>query len=265
MIHPTAIIHPKAKLDPSVQVGPYVVIDVGVQLGANCAVGPHVYLTGETKIGAHNKFHAGCVIGDAPQDLKFKNEPTRLRIGDHNVFREHVTIHRSTNADGETVIGSHNYLMANCHVGHNCRLGDHIIIVNGALLAGHVTVHDRAFISGNCLIHQFTRVGTLTMMQGGAGIGQDLPPFTIARGINTICGLNVVGLRRAGFTPEQRIELKRLYHLLFRSGKNLRAAIEEAQKNFNSPAAKIMLTFVAEAKRGVCRDEGRTGDDNKDE
>jgi UDP-N-acetylglucosamine acyltransferase len=265
MIHPTAIIHPKAKLDATAQVGPYAVIDENVELGGNCIVGPHVCLTGVTKIGPHNQFHAGCVIGDAPQDLKYKNEPTRLRIGDHNVFREHVTVHRSTNADGETAIGSHNYLMANSHVGHNSQLGDHIIIANGALLGGHVTVHDRAFISGNCLIHQFARIGTLTMMQGGAGISQDLPPFTIASGINTICGLNLVGLRRAGFTAEQRIELKRLYHLLFRSGKNLRAATEEAQKNFSSPAAKTMLTFVAEAKRGVCSDAARAADQGENE
>ena len=172
MIHKTAVIHPKAKLDATVQVGPYAVIDENVELGANCVVGPHVYLTGVTKIGSHNKFHAGCVIGDAPQDLKYKNEPTRLRIGDDNVFREHVTVHRSTSVDGETIIGSHNFLMANCHVGHNSQLGDHIIIANGALLGGHVTVQDRAFISGNCLVHQFTRIGTLTMMQGGSGVGQ---------------------------------------------------------------------------------------------
>jgi UDP-N-acetylglucosamine acyltransferase len=263
--HPTAIIHPKAKLDTTAQVGPCAVIDAGVELGAHCTVGPHVYLTGETKIGSHNRFHAGCVIGDAPQDLKYKGEPTRVRIGDHNVFREHVTVHRSTAVDGETVIGSHNYLMANCHVGHNCQLGDHIIIVNGALLAGHVTVHDRAFISGNCLIHQFTRIGTLTMMQGKAAVGQDLPPFTIAHGINRICGLNVVGLRRAGFTAEQRIELKQLYHLLFRSGKNLRAAIEDAQKKISSPAAKVLLEFVAAAKRGVCTDAGRATSKSEDE
>jgi UDP-N-acetylglucosamine acyltransferase len=264
LIHKTAIIHPKAKLDATVQAGPFAVIDEGVELGAHCVVGPHVYLTGETKIGSHNQFHAGCVIGDAPQDLKYKNEPTRLRIGDHNVFREHVTVHRSTNVDGETVVGSNNFLMANCHVGHNSHLGNHIIIVNGALLGGHVTVQDRAFISGNCLVHQFTRIGTLTMMQGKAGIGQDLPPFTIAHGINRICGLNVVGLRRAGFTAEQRIELKRLYHLLFRSGKNLRAAIEEAQKTFASPTAKIMLDFVASAKRGVCSDTSCAISKNED-
>ena len=265
MIHPTAIIHPRAKLDSTVHVAPCAVIDADVELGAHCAVGPHVYLTGNTKIGANNKFHAGCVIGDAPQDLKYKNEPTRLRIGDHNVFREHATAHRSTTSDGETIVGSHNYFMANCHIGHNSHLGDHIIIANGALLGGHVTVQDRAFISGNCLVHQFTRIGTLTMMQGGAGIGQDLPPFTIAHGINRICGLNVVGLRRAGFTAQQRIELKRLYHLLFRSGKNLRAAIEEARKKFSSPPAKILLDFVAEAKRGVCTDAGRAGGEDENE
>jgi UDP-N-acetylglucosamine acyltransferase len=265
MIHPTAIIHPQARLDSTVSVGPFAVIEEGVELGADCVVGPHVYLTGLTVIGAGNKFHAGCVIGDAPQDLKYRNEPTRLRIGDHNVFREHVTIHRSTTPDGETVIGSNNYLMVNCHIAHNCQLGDHIIIVNGALLAGHVTVHDRAFISGNCLIHQFTRIGTLTMMQGKAGIGQDLPPFTMAHGINRICGLNAVGLRRAGFTAEQRIELKRLYHLLFRSGKNLRAALAEARQAFISAPAKVMLDFIADAKRGVCTDPGSAAGPNEDE
>ena len=130
----------KAKLAATVCVGPYAVIDEGVGTGGELhAIGPHAYLTGLTTIGAHNRFFAGCVIGDAPQDLKYKNEPTGLRIGDHNVFREHVTIHRSNQPEENTIIGSHNFLMANCHVGHNCHLGDHIIIANGALLAGHVT------------------------------------------------------------------------------------------------------------------------------
>lgn len=256
MIHPTAIIHPKAQLDSTVSVGPYAVIDEHVALGANCVIGPHAHLTGTTTIGAHNQFHTGCVIGDAPQDLKYNGEPTRLRIGDYNVFREHVTVNRSNNPKEEMVIGSHNFLMANCHVGHNCRLGDHIIIANGALLAGHVSVQDRAFISGNCLIHQFTRVGTLAIMQGGAGIGMDLPPFTMALRVNEICGLNTVGLRRAGFTPEQRQELKLLYHALFRSGKNLREALAAARQEFTSTPAKIMLEFIAAAKRGVCSDVG---------
>jgi UDP-N-acetylglucosamine acyltransferase len=262
MIHPTAIIHPQAKLDTTASVGPFAVIDAGVELGAHCVIGPHVYLTGVTKVGSHNQFHAGCVIGDAPQDLKYKNEPTRVRIGDHNVFREHFTVHRATSADGETVIGSNNFLMANCHVGHNSHLGDHIIIANGALLGGHVMVQDRAFISGNCLIHQFVRVGTLALMQGGAAISKDLPPFTIARGDNGICGLNAVGLRRAGFTAEQRLELKKIYHALFRSSGNFRANIAAAQKKFSSPAAKVLLEFVAGAKRGVCSDTSRADEEN---
>jgi UDP-N-acetylglucosamine acyltransferase len=265
MIHPTAIIHPQAKLDASVQVGPYAVIDAGVELGAHCIVGPHVYLTGETKIGSHNQFHAGCVIGDAPQDLKYKDEPTRLRIGNHNVFREHFTVHRSAKAGEETIIGSHNFLMAHCHVGHNCRLGDYVIIANGALLAGHVEVQDRAFISGNCLVHQFVRVGTLAIMQGGSAISKDLPPFTVARGGNGICGLNAVGLRRAGFTAEQRLELKKLYQVLFRSRTNLRTVLAEAQKKFSSPAAKVLIDFVAGAKRGLCSDTGRAKSESEDE
>ncbi len=265
MIHPTAIIHPRAKLASTVQVGPFAVIDGGVELGADCVVGPHVHLTGETRIGVGNKFHTGCVIGDAPQDLKYKDEPTNVRIGDHNVFREHFTVNRSTKPDGVTRIGSNNFLMANGHVGHNCELGNHVIMANGVLLAGHVTVQDRAFISGNCLVHQFTRVGMLAMMQGGAGIGQDLPPFTIAMNVNTICGLNIIGMRRAGFSAEQRLELKQLYKLLFRSGKNIRSAVAEAQEKFTSPGAKIMLEFVAAAKRGVCSDPGASTRDNEEE
>jgi UDP-N-acetylglucosamine acyltransferase len=256
MIHPTAIIHPKAKLDSSVKVGPYVVIDEGVELGAGCVVGPHVYITGVTQIGARNRFHAGCVIGDEPQDLKYKGEPTRLRIGDDNVFREHMTVNRSTSVDGETVVGSNNFLMQHSHIAHNCVVGNHVILAGGALLAGHVTVQDRAFISGNCIVHQFVRIGTLAMMQGGAGISMDLPPFTIAQQDNEICGLNVVGLRRNGFSPADRLELKQVYRALFRSGQNMRAAVAMAREKFKSAAAITMIDFVALAKRGVCSDTG---------
>jgi UDP-N-acetylglucosamine acyltransferase len=256
MIHPTAIIHPKAKLDASVQVGPYTIIDEGVEIGPECLIGPQVYLTGLTTIGAQNRFYAGCVVGEAPQDLKYAGQPTRLRIGDHNVFREHVTVHRSNQTAEETVIGSHGFLMANSHVAHNCRLGDYVILANGVLLAGHVTVDDRAFLSGNCIVHQFVRVGTLALMQGGAAISKDLPPYTVARGDNAICGLNTVGLRRAGLTPAERLELKQLYRALFREGQNLRAAVASAQGKFSGAPAKAMLDFLAGSKRGVCRDVG---------
>ena len=256
MIHPTAIIHPKAKLDSTVCVGPYAVIDEGVELGANCVVGPYVYLTGLTKVGTSNTFHAGCVIGDAPQDLKYKNEPTGVRIGENNVFREHVTVHRSSKTLEDTVVGSRNFIMQHSHVGHNAIVGNDTIIASGAMLGGHAAVHDRAFVSGNCLVHQFCRVGTLSMMQGGSAISVDLPPFCIALRVNEMCGLNVIGLRRAGFTSEQRLELKKAYRLLFRSGKNLREAVAEAQKT-SGATGKILVDFVAGTKRGICADVSR--------
>jgi UDP-N-acetylglucosamine acyltransferase len=254
MIHPTAIIHSRAKLDSTVVIGPYAVIEAGVEIGPHCVVGPHVYMTGLTTIGSHNEFHAGCVIGGAPQDLKYDGTPTRLRIGDHNVFREHFTANRSTKPEAETVIGSHNFLMQHGHIAHNCAVGNHVILAGGALLAGHAVVQDRAFISGNCLVHQFTRVGTLAMMQGGAAISKDLPPFTVALRENEMCGLNIVGLRRAGFTAAERTDLKRLYHALFRAGRNLRAAVTDAREQFSGSAARIMLEFMASTPRGVCSD-----------
>ena len=192
MIHPTAVIHPKAKLDATVEVGPYAVIDENVELGPRCQVGPHVYLTGWTIIGAENRFFAGCVIGEAPQDLKYHGERTGLRIGDNNVFRENVTVHRSTKPEQETRLGSHIFLMANAHVAHNCRLGDGVIIANSTALGGYATVCDKAFVSANCLIHQFTTVGTLALMRGGTAVSKDVPPYTIAHTTNRISGLNCV-------------------------------------------------------------------------
>jgi UDP-N-acetylglucosamine acyltransferase len=256
MIHPTAIIDPRAELDASVEVGPLAVIDGGVSLGPGCRVGPHVYLTGQTTAGPDNWFHAGCVIGGAPQDFKYKDEPTRLRIGRGNQFREGATVHRSAEAGQDTVIGSNNFLMVNSHVGHNVWLGDNVVVANGALLAGHARVEDRAFISGNCLVHQFVRVGTLAIMQGGSAISQDLPPFMVARGGNNICGLNTVGLRRANIGPAERLELKRLYQKLFLSGEKLSVALAEARGQFMSAPAKVLLDFIAASKRGVCHHRG---------
>jgi UDP-N-acetylglucosamine acyltransferase len=188
--------------------------------------------------------------------LKYKDAPSRTVIGDHNVFREGVTVHRATKGGEETVIGSNNFLMANSHVAHNCIVRDHAILANGALLAGHVEVHDRAFISGNCAVHQFCRVGQLAMMQGGTIISKDLPPFTVAHQTNVVCGLNVVGLRRAGFTAAERAELKQLYKYIYRTGVNFRPAILQAKKDFTSAPAKIFLDFVANAKRSICSEVG---------
>jgi UDP-N-acetylglucosamine acyltransferase len=256
MIHPTAVIHPTAKVDLTVSVGPYSVIDEGVSVGPHCVIGPHVHLTGNTRIGAHNRFHAGSSIGDAPQDLKYQGEPTRTRIGDYNIFRENVTVNRSSRMDEDTVIGSHNLLMAGAHVAHDSVLGDHVILANGALLGGHVMVGDRVLISGNCCVHQFVRIGKLALMQGGSAISKDLPPFCVARGNNGLCGMNVVGLRRAGLTSQQRSELKRLYHLLFRSHLKFSAALVQARNEFKGEAAQLLIEFAASTKRGLCADLG---------
>jgi UDP-N-acetylglucosamine acyltransferase len=258
MIHPTAIIHPGASIHPSVTVGPYAIIDEHVELGAECVVGPHVHLTGHTRIGERNRFHTGCVIGDAPQDLKYSDAPTRVLIGSGNVFRENVTVHRATTPEDDTVVGSNNFFMAGSHVGHNARVGDYVILANGALLGGHSSVGDRAFLSGNCLVHQFVRVGPLALMQGGSAISKDLPPYTIARGANGICGLNIVGLRRAGFSSEERLELKKVYHVLFRSGQNLSTALSVAEMRFTSEKARVLLEFVATSRRGICADSGHS-------
>lgn len=260
MIHPTAIIHPGAQIDPECVIGPYAVIDAHVVLGRGCRLGPQVYLTGHTVIGPGNVFHAGCVIGDEPQDLKYTQAPTRLRIGEGNTFREHATVHRSTREDADTIIGNGNLLMAGSHVGHNCVLGDSNIVANGALLAGHAVLADRVFISGTCLVHQFCRIGRLAMMQGGSGISKDLPPFCVARGANGIAGLNTVGLRRAGISADERLKLRRAYHLLFRSGQRRADAVVAALEQVGDcPVARELIEFVAASRRGVCADTGRRG------
>jgi len=242
MIHPTAIIHPKARVNSTAQIGPYAVIDEGVEIGPRCVIGPHVYITGITSIGSDNKFFAGCVIGEAPQDLKYAGIPTGVSIGNNNVFREHVTVHRSNKTDEQTIIGSHNFLMQHSHVAHNCLVKDYAIIAGGALLAGHVTIDDRAFISGNCLVHQFVRVGTLALMQGGSAISKDLAPYTIASRTNRI-------------NSQERLELKKLYHTLFRDSASPREAAAAARESFAGAAAKTMLQFILESKRGVCSEK----------
>lgn len=263
MIHPTAVVHPKAQLDSSIDIGPYAVIDGEVVMGPGCRVGPHVYITGRTRIGANNLFHAGCVVGDAPQDLKYKGEPTELWIGDNNVIREGATIHRSAKLGEATVVGSNNFIMVNSHIGHNAGLGDNVILANGALLAGHVHVGNSVFISGNCLVHQFVRIGTLALMQGGSAISRDLPPYTVASRSNGICGLNVIGLRRAGVTAQERLELKKLYHKLFRTEEKLENALVKMRAEFTSAPARVLLEFVASSRRGVCRDVSRLKDGGK--
>lgn len=244
--------HPGAQFGNDVEIGPYAVVDGNVVVGDHCQIGPHTYLTGHTTLGRGNMVHSGAVIGDAPQDLKYRNEPTQLIIGDDNVFREHVTVHRSAKLEHPTTIGSHCLLMAGSHVGHNSQLGDHVIMANGSMLGGHVTIEDRVFISGSCLVHQFVSVGTLAMMQGGTAISVDLPPFCVASGVNELRGLNTIGLRRAGITSQERLELRRIYHALFRRQGALSEAFAKLELKPLGKPAKHLVEFVRSSKRGIC-------------
>jgi len=193
-------------------------------------------------------------LGDTPQDLAYKNPESYLRIGDRNVFREFVQVHRGTVPGSETVIGSDNFLMATSHVAHNCRLGNHNILANSAMLGGYVELADRIFLSANCLVHQFIRVGELSIMRGLSGTSRDVPPFAIIDWQHTVRGVNVVGLKRAGFDGTRIRALKDAFRILFRRGRNLSAAIAELEARTSQPTPEVakLLAFIRSSKRGVC-------------
>ena len=252
-IHPTAIIDSRAEIHPESEIGPYVVVEGPVKIRRGTRVMAHATILGWTEIGAENEIHPGAVLGDAPQDKAYSGAETYLKIGSRNVFRELVQAHRGTAPGTSTIIGDDNYLMATAHVGHNCRLGDHIVIANGALLAGHVEVGDGAFISGNCVVHQFVRVGELSLMRGLSGASRDVPPYSIMDWQHTVRGVNSVGLKRAGFDERKIRALKEAFRVLFRKGRNLKLALGELEtKKDLTPEVRSLLAFIKSSERGVC-------------
>jgi UDP-N-acetylglucosamine acyltransferase len=252
-IHPTAVIDSHAEIHPDCEIGPYVVVEGPVKIQRRTRVMAHATILGWTEIGEGNEIHPGAVLGGAPQDKGYSGAETYLKIGGHNVFRELVQVHRGTEPGSSTIIGADNYLMAGAHVGHNCRLGNHIVIVNGALLAGHVEVGDGAFISGNCVVHQFVRVGELSLMRGLSGASRDVPPYSIIDWQHTVRGVNAVGLKRAGFDERKIRALKEAFRVLFRKGRNLKLAIGELEaKKDLTPEVLSLLAFIKSSKRGVC-------------
>ena len=257
-IHPSAVVHPEAVLADDVTVGPFAVIDAGVKLGPGCTVGPHAYLTGLLTVGAQNHFHASCVIGDTPQHLGYAGEPTRVEIGEGNTFREFVTVHRGMPANGGlTTIGDGNLFMVNSHVAHDCRVENRAIFANGAVIGGHATVMDGAFLSGNTCVHQFCRVGRLAMLSGTSSVSQDLPPFWIVQEINIVHGVNVIGMRRAGIPNEQIMGVRRAFKAINRSGLTIRAALEKIEADDGHLAAvRELVDFVRSSKRGICTGSG---------
>ncbi len=258
-IHPTAVIDPAAELDSSVRVGPYAVIGKGVRVGADTEIGPHAVLAGPTTIGTGNTIGPFANVGAPPQDLHYQGEETRLEIGDHNVIREYVSLHRGTVAGrGVTAIGSHNLLMAYVHVAHDCVIGDHVIMANAATLGGHVIVEDRATLGGMVAVHQFSRVGEYAYVGGMSGLSKDVPPYVIASGIRgglRATGINKIGLRRAGFDAETIKQLHRAFKIIFRDQElllNDALAKAEAEMGDCEPVRRL-VRFFRDAKRGVVR------------
>ena len=252
-IHPTAVIDPKAQLDNDVEIGPFVVVGEDVQIGAGTKVGPHCIIEFST-IGKNNLFTGAAYVGMPPQDWSYKGEHTRFTMGDGNVIRENVTLHRGSHATNLTSMGSNCMLMANSHIGHDCRLGNNVILVNSAAPAGHVHIDDRATISGLVGIHQFTRIGRFAMVSGGGMVNEDIIPYVIAQGDRARpVTLNVVGLRRNGFTKEQIKAIKHVFKTLFFRGLLLKDAIANLRAENLPPEAALILDFCEGSKRGIAR------------
>ena len=255
-IHPTAIIASDARLAEGVEIGPYSIIGEDVKIGKNTIVGPHTVIDNYTQIGEGCHIYQFCSIGALPQDLKFGGEKTRVVIGNFNTIREFVTIHRATSADiGTTIIGDHNLLMAYCHVAHNCKLGDRIVMANAATLAGHVLVEDYAIIGGLTGVHQFSTIGAHCIIGGASAVSKDVPPYTMASGNHAkLFGLNLIGLKRRNFSEETIKAIKDAYRIIFRSNLLLKDALKKAQDEVeNYPEVVHFIQFIKESKRGVCR------------
>lgn len=257
MIHPTAIVHPTAEIAESAEIGPYTIVEAEAIIGEGTRVGPHVVIRQNTVIGKNCRIFQFGSIGEVPQDLKYSGEKTQTIIGDHNVIREYVTIHRaSVHGDGKTELGSHNFLMAYCHVAHDCKIGNHVIMANGATLGGHIEIEDYAILGGLSAAHQFVRIGTHCIISGLTGIPQDIPPYTMAAGERArLYGLNVTGLKRHRFSNETLRSLKRAYRLLFRSRLPLSQAVQRVLDDeiASVPEVAHMVDFIRRSERGICR------------
>jgi UDP-N-acetylglucosamine acyltransferase len=257
MIHPTAILDPSANVPASCKVGPYCVIGPEVDLGENCELGSHVVIQGPSKIGSHNRFFSFCAVGTDPQDFTFAGEKTWLRMGDHNVVREYATINRGTSKAGAgTIIGNHVWILAYSHVGHDCLIKDHAMLVNAATLAGHVTVEEWAVVGALCPVHQFVRVGAHAYIGGGTTITKDVLPFAKAvTPRNTRAyGLNAIGLERRGFSKERIRKIHHAFHLLLNSKLNTTQALERLRgEGDQGEDVALLIKFVENSERGIIK------------
>lgn len=254
-IHPTAVVDSEAELASDCEIGPYCVIGPHVAIGAGTRLHSHVVVDGHTRIGCHNEIFPFASIGKQTQDLKWRGGATRVGIGDHNTIREYVTINSATAEGDATVIGSHNHILATCHIAHDCRLGNEIIISNGTLLAGHIVVEDHAVISGLVAVHQFSRIGTMSMIGGCSKVPQDVPPYMLVDGnpaeTRTI---NKIGLERNGVSAEAQAALRQAYKLLFREGLTIPNALARIEQELPPlPELAHLVEFVRTSKRGISK------------
>lgn len=254
-IHERAMVHPGAQIGEGTVIGPDVIIDEQVVVGARCEIRARAILTGRTVLGDDNQIGYQAIIGAEPQDLSYSGAETTVQIGSGNRIRENVTIHRGTAEGSSTVIGDRNYLMAGAHVAHNCRLGHEVVLVNNVLLAGHVDVDDYAFLGGDVVVHQHVRIGKYVMVRGQTRIGLDIPPYAMAAYTSTVVGLNRVGLKRRGFTPEQRRTIQKAYDILYRQGNNRLQAISAMGtfRDMQTPEVGEIIQFLEGSRRGICR------------
>jgi len=268
-VHPSAEVHPTAELGAGVEIGPGAIIGPGCRIGDACVMGPRAILVRNTALGVGNRIHAYAVLGDDPQDRAYHDDdPGALVLGDRNTIREFVTIHRGSGDAGSTALGSDCFLMAYSHVGHNCCIGDRVILTNYAGLAGHVRMGDGCVLSGHSAVHQFCDVGEGCMFQAGARVSQHVPPFCIVhRDGNRLAGINTIGMRRAGHSNAEITDARRVYRALFRSGRPFSAAIDTIQRESWGPAARRIIEFCAAAlaqeaprARGLCRAGMEEGD-----
>lgn len=251
-IHATAIVDPAAELADDVEVGPYAIIEKDVKIGAGCKIGAYVHIDCGTRMGERNQVYSHATLGFPPQHLGYDFSPTRLIIGDDNVLREYVNIHRGMKEDSDTIIGNSNFLMGKVHVAHDCHIGDNNIMANSAGIAGHVHIGSRCFISGLTGVHQGCRIGDMAMIGGVSKVTQDIPPFMTADGHPAhVHGLNSLGLRRGGLAPHVRSELKRLMKTIYAPGRNLRAALEALNLNDYSEQGRYLIEFCQQSDRGL--------------
>jgi UDP-N-acetylglucosamine acyltransferase len=256
MIDPRAVISPQAQIAADVEIGPFTVIGADVTIGAGTWIGPHVVINGPTRIGAGNKIFQFASLGDAPQDKKYNGEPTRLEIGDRNVFRESVTVNRGTTHDeGVTHIGNDNLLMAYSHVAHDCHLGDQIVMANCATLGGHVRIGDWVTMGGLSAVHQHTKIGAHCFIAHNAAVTRDVPPYVMAVGRPAVPhSINSIGLQRRGFTAGQILNIRRAYRVLYRSGLKLKTALEELDKAaLQQPEIRSFVEFIRSSSRSIVR------------